>query len=428
MVSRDDEEGRNFQYFLRLRDLIQRKLNPDYILVDLTAGITPLGTAVMTAWSEIVITFTGTNEDELWATKVLVGENLRQMVRFSRARLKKPDRPAHLLKPLPEESNFRFLPVLSRIALFSDHTRIEGLVARAKENYFFNSETWDSPLCVHSDPDVERQFFLRIPLMGGDIVQIENAQVTRDYLDLVARACPSEVPDDAKKFSREYLRKRLAISERELGRHRFFQIDDAQGVMVNLTDAARNVAFKEETFTAMLGDIHDGMLAESQKLDPWVPESATLYARKAVESSFLESGVRAGRVFGKSLREVLWKGQELSDQERIAQWCEFDSDVGFGRMKAEALRLLDGRIVVGEIHVIENFLAAGRKASDPNLCWLMQGYIQGVLREILDDTEIEVSHDTDNMCMAVDKSRKDCNFSFAREDKSCEQRAIHRGE
>jgi cellulose biosynthesis protein BcsQ/predicted hydrocarbon binding protein len=425
LVRRDDETGRNFHYLLRLLELIDEQLQPDYLLVDLTSGITGLGTAVMTAWSRSVLNFTGTNDDDLWATQVLAGNNLRSMIRSSRARLASSSPQLHL----PDEATFRFLPVLSRIALFSDRDRVDQLVEYAKKNYFSDVDTWDSPLCLHSDPEVEREFFLRIPLPESTAPLLTNAQLTRDYLDLVAFSCSGEIPDAAKDSPVEYLRVSLGIPQAQIGRHRFFQIDDAQGVMVNLTDSARNVAFKVETFTAMLGDIHTGMLAEHQNpestgseyqlSDPEPLESSeisTQRAVKAVEESFLAAGARAGKGFGKSLRESVWKGQVLSPEMRIGKWCEFDSDVGFGKMYPGTIAMRGGRAVSGEIHVIKNFLAAGRRASDANLCRLMQGYIQGVLSEILDNNTIAVGHDT-SMCMAYDSSREACVFSFAQRER-----------
>ena len=100
-----------------------------------------------------------------------------------------------------------------------------------------------------------------------------------------------------------------------------------------------------------------------------------------------DSGSRFGRALDNQLNQ---EGVKLNVNDRISKWCEFDSDVGFGKFNVINFEISNNK-VEGEIKLTENFLTVGRKYNQDNICCFMKGYIWGVLEE-LTGAHLEVSH------------------------------------
>ena len=86
--------------------------------------------------------------------------------------------------------------------------------------------------------------------------------------------------------------------------------------MINPSDQHRNVSFRSDTFVTMFGQIYDSV---SKLTDP-----------ASAEGIFYDCGCQSGYNFGRRLQSSWDEKNEYllaSPQEKLAKWCEFDSNV-----------------------------------------------------------------------------------------------------
>jgi len=352
----------------QLRQTIQNLTpQPDYLLVDLSSGITPLGRAVLTAWTPAVLVFFGLDEENLSGTRFAMDwiEAVPGLVDEIPGR-----------NSVPRLSVY---PVLSRIAPFVTDSGAQGLRTKAAVGLFDDASRADEIYLARTDLELEEHWYLHFPLLGP----ISHYPLTSDYLSLVSSLLRIEGGEASSPGS---LRAQLNIPERIMERHKIFGLAGSQGVMINLADQQRNVSFKVKTFLSMIDDIHSGIVND-------------LMSEKEVEAApkgnrpLYHAGRLCGLGFGASLMTEIWddaaRRRRLAD--RIAEWCAFDSDVGFGMLTCHELDETPLR-VVGVLQVSSNFLISGRGTADRHLCELLAGYISGVLQRIIEVAEVSVSH------------------------------------
>ena len=161
-------------------------------------------------------------------------------------------------------------------------------------------------------------------------------------------------------------------------KQKFFLYNEERGLLLNEADQTRNIAFKVETFGKLLGNIFEGVVKHLEK----VPLEDRQPTKRIARDIIQHSGRESGRRFGKSLDQQFQReGMRHSLKDKIGKWCDFDSDVGFGRFSPEKLDLTNDE-VSGTISLKENFLTLGRNYYDDNICCFMKGYIWGVLEEL----------------------------------------------
>lgn len=303
--------------------------------------------------------------------------------------------------------------VMSRIPLFVRNDENDANINSLREYFDLDHRsTCDKEInLIHSDPEIEARFRLRIPVSGD----ITYTQLLDDYIALMITMDPDLCIDKpATQDGRDFVRQKLGFPPRPKSyseSHKMFRLSASKGVMINLADSSRNVAFKVETFCSMLKEIHTGILSELRERGG---EALPFSIVAAIDEKFAAAGRECGNSFGRSLVEEYWTVEQLpSELERIQDWCSFDSEVGFGRLSLGAYSETDDkRVRSGEILVTENFLAWEMERDSPNLCALMMGYIQGVLEEILErHDELRVSHPED-ACIRVHPEREACLFLF----------------
>ncbi len=210
---------------------------------------------------------------------------------------------------------------------------------------------------------------------------------------------------------------------------RFFLIHSERGLLLNV-DRKRNIAFKVETFLNLLTKIFREtreqlllLITDHNKNDP------NSIARNIIFEAGKDSGLR----FGHSMQEMFQnEGEVLELREKVEKWCEFDSDVGFGRFRNEvqinnSTTNGDSSYIGGSIILAENFLTYNKNTEDDdNICSFMRGYIQGVLEELV-GIPLSVSH-TKGDCSQyrIDlKGTAECNFHISIDEKRFELKIEH---
>jgi predicted hydrocarbon binding protein len=373
---------------------------PDYVLVDLPSGLTHLAEIILTVLAETVVLFFSLDQENLEGTGFVYKQALGDRIPLARRdlRLENQDEPITVV------------PVLSRVGPFLSTNDILEFRERAALHIFEDKGRFEEIFIARVDPDLEHAWQLHVP-PDQNPATIKNVALTRDYLQLLVRIAPEAISPVMLKMESAIamLIERLGLNREIEDRYKIFRLDGG-GVMVNLTDESsdpRNVSFKVQTFCSILDDIHDQILrpTESVGLSPEPEEEQLLLVRR----QFLHAGKQSGERFGRNLIDMWSKHGGLPDKvERLAEWCKFDSQVGFGRLRSKWS--VDAQGIVGTVEVMNNFLAHHRTGADKDLCVLMIGYVQGVLECILEDAVV-VEH-PDRVCMRVNTELPSCVFEF----------------
>ena len=198
-------------------------------------------------------------------------------------------------------------------------------------------------------------------------------------------------------------------------KQKFFLYNEERGLLLNEADQTRNIAFKVETFGKLLANIYSGII---DNIEPKESADIPRLARDVIQQAGKDSGKRFGRALDLQFQK---EGYKISLLDKIAKWCDFDSDVGFGRFSSEGMELDKDR-VEGNIILRENFLTLGRNYSDNNICCFMKGYICGVLEE-LTGMPLKISHQKKD-CSQFSPGGDICMFHVAIDSDAFEKQKL----
>jgi uncharacterized protein YutE (UPF0331/DUF86 family) len=173
-------------------------------------------------------------------------------------------------------------------------------------------------------------------------------------------------------------------------------LNEERGIIINEADGTRNISFKVDTINSMLESMYKFVLESSNESE--------------AEKALFSIGFGGGNRFGKAMNSK-WELLNMTYEEKVSKWCEFDSVVGWGKYENN-LHILDSEgIIDGELCVHENFLCYNRRKTDIKLCNFLKGYCTGVLEELLDGQSIEVVCDCE-YCPQENPFKKECSFKI----------------
>lgn len=177
-----------------------------------------------------------------------------------------------------------------------------------------------------------------------------------------------------------------------------FQYLSDRGIMINPSDQHRNVSFRSDTFVTMFGQIYDSVAGLTD------PASA--------EGIFYDCGCQSGYNFGRRLQSSWDEKNEYllaSPQEKLAKWCEFDSNVGWGKFDCNISIDPENDSLEGKLTVSECFLVDKSPAHRP-VCAFIRGYCEAVIGVLLGDVEVKL---TCSSCPLVKKFKNVCEFDVS---------------
>jgi hypothetical protein len=369
---------------------------PDFLLVDLRSGISEMEGMCIRTWANMVVCLFACNDEG----KACVGKVLRTIRKIKRG-----------------ESPLRTTVVLTRIAPLMD-LQIGPLRDQLRRE--LRLEKGDRVHVIHSDRRLEFVEQLTFDLEEDP----KNTLLAQDHVELFAHFLAAEkgkITQKAIEEAAQDLRDEFGLPDRVKIVERFFTLYLNRGEMLNPHDGSRNVAFKVETFVNLLKDIFDGISGQEG--------GAGGVGLSRLHTAIRTGGFQCGKRFGHEVVRV-WKealfgesaekgdGAPISDREKITRWCDFDSDVGWGRFTPLVRECREERVISGEIRLYNSFLVTqedktegkeGSKVASEkvDLCRFMWGYIEGVLSVLL-SPEIEVKmHET---CLR--RGGAYCGFEF----------------
>ena len=173
--------------------------------------------------------------------------------------------------------------------------------------------------------------------------------------------------------------------------------------------------FRVETLQNLLDHLCSALNGE---LDPDAGQIDLSAYPSRSERVLYRAGLSSGQGFGMLLkRDLVASGpasQRPTDEELLAQWCDYDSSTGWSLKLEEERESRHDRVVWCTIRAEENPFGrrdvAGTDAAVPeqNLCPFFCGYITGVTSTLL-EADIRVEH-PGKLCMFVDRTLAECRF------------------
>lgn len=148
-----------------------------------------------------------------------------------------------------------------------------------------------------------------------------------------------------------------------------FEYIASRGIMINPEDRQRNVSFRTDTFISMLGGIFDNVVA--------------LAGLDKAKDIFHSTGYTAGRNFAQRLNSS-WEfgeGGNASIASKLRKWCEFDSNVGWGKFDVNVTVDEETGDFEGELTINECFIVDRKERKQ--ICEFIRGYCEGVIETLL---------------------------------------------
>ncbi|MBR7101346.1 MAG: toll/interleukin-1 receptor domain-containing protein [Clostridia bacterium] len=142
-----------------------------------------------------------------------------------------------------------------------------------------------------------------------------------------------------------------------------------RGIMINPEDQQRNVSFRTDTFIGMMGGIYNEVLRLSDE--------------EHAKTTFRQSGYACGYSFAQRLNshwDLSASGASLYE-EKLRKWCQFDSDVGWGKFDISIDVNEETGDFRGELTISECFIVDIKDKR--HICEFVKGYCDGVIETLL---------------------------------------------
>jgi len=351
-------------FFSGLKAKIETDYRPNYLLIDSPSGVSRVAAVCVQLLADTVVLLTGNNIEGKSGTNYIL-----KAIRKARRR------PAT-----------RVFCALTRLPKYSEEGRIptDPLLLEIRDQAL-------REINVDLDRERVRDLFLlaaapELALAEGlplSDPRMTDSQLVQDYVELF-----SAIDRDLEEFLAPY-----RLPAKDL---RPFMLVHEQGRMINPVDNSFNVAMRVSTLVGTLSSLADAVEKQGGNA------SELLFG----------AGMTAAGNFSGYLRELWQKrnssgGSVTSTKDKIKEWCEFDSTVGFGKFESKPW----GDGAEGSIELEHNFLIADRSKKDRSLCPFMRGYISRILTTIF-EAEVDVTHKEVDCGQFKTDQQKKCVFRY----------------
>lgn len=143
---------------------------------------------------------------------------------------------------------------------------------------------------------------------------------------------------------------------------KMFLVNNKTGSMIN-SDNSPNISFRVDTINNIFDSIVDSVLGLG-------------LSAEQVADIFFQAGRKCGMAFGRNFNQYVETYIDVEDTEdKIREWCLFDSSVGWGKLSFDAAQ--------SAVIITNNFQAKKKETGEyPHDCEFFKGYISGVLTKI----------------------------------------------
>ncbi|MBP3381575.1 MAG: toll/interleukin-1 receptor domain-containing protein [Clostridia bacterium] len=173
-----------------------------------------------------------------------------------------------------------------------------------------------------------------------------------------------------------------------------FQYFPETGIMKNPADNFRNVSFRTDTFTNMMGGIF--------------AEVAAITSEEKAQEIFFNTGYESGANFAERMSSAWGDSNDFDEIEKIIkEWCAFDSAVGWGKFEADIKFDEENETIVGTLTIIKAFIVDTRHKR--KICSFIRGYCTGVLNTLLGGLGVEL---VCSSCPLEKKLSRKCVFDI----------------
>ena len=173
-----------------------------------------------------------------------------------------------------------------------------------------------------------------------------------------------------------------------------FEYHPDLGIMVNPADNVRNVSFRTDTFINMMGGIYK--------------EISSVEDENAAQEIFFQNGWDCGKKFATHIGQTLGSSSTIAEmKEKIQKWCEFDSQVGWGKFEANLDIDADRQTLGGTLTITEAFIVDTE--NDHKICAFIRGYCTAVLHTLLGHINVEL---VCKECRLKNKLSRKCVFDI----------------
>lgn len=350
---------RNFAWFREDKRLIKEAFRPDYLLIDCRTA-TERASVPLLLFADTVVTLFAPNSEGMYGTALMLAALQRQSHKIAAITV---------VSRVPESYSKKDAEKL-RTGVFTEIWQEVGDSFVLPDHFYL----------LHEYRGLESQERLVLDSQIADDLEVRLAH---DYVELF-RAIAPEIDDELKNQEGndgKDWKQTLGMNPSAEIFERYFALDATQGKLLN-RDNQPNVALRVETLRQMMDTLYIEFCDSTQQISP--------QAVQRVSTAFYNAGCAAGRSFGRIMMETdkFWKTGVPDDlKKRLADWAQFDSEVGFGKISVE---LGESDALHGSIAIAGNFLTNGRKANDPDINQFLRGYLQGVLECLLERAHIDV--------------------------------------
>ena len=144
---------------------------------------------------------------------------------------------------------------------------------------------------------------------------------------------------------------------------KMFLVNNKTGSMIN-SDNAPNISFRVDTINSIFDSIVESLIGLE-------------LSEEQIAQIFFKAGQRCGENFGQTFNNYVATYIDVTEyEEKIHEWCAFDSSVGWGKL---SYRPQEKAIVITNNFQAKLHDATGKAPRD---CNFFKGYISGVLSKI----------------------------------------------
>lgn len=339
-------------------DLISKKFQPDYFLVDCKTGREANAFALLFWADRIAHFFPHNQEGQAYALEIA-----RSIARFC----------------LRESRTIGFVPVVSRVPDDFPEAQKDSLRQEMAKNWAQRSNFAESTLFRSDDfvflselRDMETKERL---LVNAEVMSPDRRWIlAHDQLDLFARLAPLREASGTEQ-SVDTWYKILGMNRNDKQFLKTFIHRPHLGTMLNVTDGQPNIAFRVRTLHLMYRELLNSTDGDEKK----------------VFDALQNTGKAAGRDFADEFAKSLTEPLLL---ERLKHWADFDSGVGFGKIEIVE-KDFSATTVSGTIRVTGDafhHLPSENNNNDDeqDLRAIFIGYVQAVIEKLANIMSVSV--------------------------------------